>query len=107
MSPVPPAVADALNLLQMDLYGHLDEAEFLACKFQDWTEEDLESARKLIPDLVRVIRGLLLEHQVRPDSQCRICRSAWPCPVVTTLHAALKDSEREFCAIVRRASGDE
>ncbi|MBV9161206.1 MAG: hypothetical protein JO309_13050 [Pseudonocardiales bacterium] len=86
-----------------DLYEHLDEAESLADKTQGWYREDVDTARKLIPDLVLVIRGLLLEHQVAPSGDCRICTSAWPCPVVTTIHGLIKDPDREFVALVNRA----
>jgi hypothetical protein len=102
MGTPTPAVADAFGLLQMDLYHHLDEAEFLALKFQEWTEEDADAARKLIPDLVIVIRGLLLDHQVRPSGNCRTCTSVWPCPVVALIHGLLKDPQRQYVALARR-----
>ncbi|HEU0090299.1 MAG TPA: hypothetical protein VFQ77_22025 [Pseudonocardiaceae bacterium] len=107
MDTITPLVADAFELLQMDLYRHLDEAELLGHKCQEWVEEDIETARKLIPDLVIVIRGLLLEHQVQPGGACRSCASAWPCPVVTTIHGLIKDPQRQFVALVRRVNADE
>ncbi|MGH3800986.1 MAG: hypothetical protein ACRDTD_12760 [Pseudonocardiaceae bacterium] len=58
----------------MKLYRHLDAAEFLALACQEWTEDDVNTARKLIPDLVVVIRGLLLGHQMRPGGDCRTHR---------------------------------
>jgi hypothetical protein len=96
-------VADAFDLLHKDLYHHLDEAEFLVRKFQEWTEENIDTARQLIPDLVIIVRGLLLDHQVRSDGDCRICRSAWPCPVVTLIHGLLKDPQRQYVELVNRA----
>ncbi|HWR47030.1 MAG TPA: hypothetical protein VN327_05355 [Pseudonocardiaceae bacterium] len=103
MDTLAPAVADAFGLLQMNLYRHLDEAEFLARKCRDWTEEDVETARELIPDLVIVIRGLLFDHQVRRGGgNCRTCASAWPCPVVTLVHGLIKDPDRQFIALVSR-----
>ena len=80
MDTISPVLADAFQLLCTDLYDHLGEAEFLASKAREWSCEDIDSARKLIPDLVVVIRGLLLEHQAQPSGGCRICPSAWPCP---------------------------
>ncbi|MGH3721349.1 MAG: hypothetical protein ACRDRI_21360 [Pseudonocardiaceae bacterium] len=104
MGTLSPVVADAVNLLHVNLYHHLDEAEFLARKFQDWTEEDADTARALIPDLVVVIRGLLYDHQVRRGGDtCRTCASAWPCPVVTLIHSLIKDPERGYIALVNRA----
>jgi hypothetical protein len=76
MDAISPAVADAFQLLCADLYGHLSEAELLACKLTEWSDEDVDTARKLIPDLVLVIRGLLIEHQMEPSGACRICASA-------------------------------
>ncbi len=104
MDPISPVLADAFHLLRMDLYGHLDEAESLAFKDSEWSQEDIDSARKLIPDLVIVIRGLVMEHQAQPSGGCRICSSAWPCPVVTSIHALVKDPEREYVALARRAN---
>ncbi|MGH3693936.1 MAG: hypothetical protein ACRDRX_08120 [Pseudonocardiaceae bacterium] len=103
MDTISPAVADAYALLRSDLYGHLDQADELADKLTEWHRDDVDAARKLIPDLVMVIRGLLLEHQPQPSGTCQICGSPWPCPVVTTIHALVKDPEREIVAVVRRA----
>jgi hypothetical protein len=96
MDATPPLVAEAFQLLLMDLYEHLSEAEFLATKTTAWSEEDIDSARRLIPDLILVIQGLLIEHQSVPGGDCRICLSVWPCPVVTKIHALVKDPDREF-----------
>ncbi len=104
MDTLSPAVADAFRLLQSDLYHHLDEAEFLASQCGEWSEQDAEMARELIPDLVVVIRGVLGEHGPQPDGDCRPCTSRWPCPVVTTIHALLKDPEYHFTLLVRRAT---
>lgn len=103
MSTIPPLLHDAFELLQMDLYGKLDDAEQLAVKDDEWTEDDIEAAQKLIIDLVIAIRVLVIEHQIRPDSDCRICGSAWPCPVVTAIHGLLKDPQGQYIALVTRA----
>ncbi|MCA1671745.1 MAG: hypothetical protein LC799_05925 [Actinobacteria bacterium] len=103
MSTLSPALADAFALLGDDLYGHLDEAEALASQVAEWSDDDTVRAHELIDDLVRLIRGLLIEHQLQPSNDCRICTSAWPCPVVTTIHAVVKDPQRQFVALVRRA----
>lgn len=107
MDTVSPALADAFGLLRTDLIAHLDTAEFLATKTEDWIDRDVDAARALIPDLVLVIRGLLREHGARADGECRLCGSAWPCPVVTTIHALVKDPANQFVALVRRALDDE
>ncbi len=107
MGTLSPATADAFRLLRQDLYHHLDEAEFLAMKYQEWTEEDSNAARELIPDLVLVIRGMLIDHKVRPDGNCGTCASVWPCPVVGLIHGLVKDPERQFVALTRRVHGTE
>ncbi len=103
MDMIQPAVADAFQLLLNDLYEHLDHADELATQCEAWSDEDVDTVRKLIPDLLLVIRGLLLEHQVQNDGACRTCTSVWPCPVVTTIHALVKDPEHEFVSLVLRA----
>jgi hypothetical protein len=103
VSTPSPLLADALGLLGNDLYLHLDEADSLVTQNAEWTDDDMDRARDLIVDLVLVIRGLLIEHERQPSGDCRICTSAWPCPVVTTIHAFLKDPHRQFVALVRRA----
>jgi len=104
MNTIPPIITDAFHLLCTDLYEHLDKAESLADR---WAGQDVEAARKLIPDLVVVIRGMLANHQLTPGGDCGSCRSAWPCPIVTTIHALVKDPDREFVAILRRVNNDE
>ncbi len=106
MDTISPVVAEAFKLLIDDLYEHLDKAESLAIKYESWKPEDVEVARKLIPDLVTVIRGLLFEHRATPSSTCPICGSTWPCPVVTTIHTLVKDPDHEFVALAHRAKED-
>jgi hypothetical protein len=106
LSTVPPALADAGHLLHEDLYNHLHEAEYLAEQDGEWSTDDGETARELIGDLALVMRRLLGEHQLQSSGDCQICPSAWPCPVVTTIHATVKDPQRQFVALVRRARDD-
>jgi hypothetical protein len=106
MDPISPARTDAFDLLCTDLDHHLSETESLASKANEWSWDDIDVARKLIPDPVVVIRGLLIEHGAQPSGECRVCSSAWPCPVVTTIHALVKDPDRQFVALVRRANDE-
>ncbi len=106
MDAISPVHADAYRLLLMDLYNHLCEAEDLASKTDEWSGEDIDSVRWLIPDLLVMVRGLVIEHEVTPTGNCRTCPSVWPCPVVTTIHALVKDPDREFAAIIYRANED-
>ncbi|MGH3480386.1 MAG: hypothetical protein ACRDRY_04700 [Pseudonocardiaceae bacterium] len=106
MDTVSPVLADAFHLLLRDLYAHLCEAEYLTSKTDGWSDEDIDSVRRLIPDLLVTIRGLLIEHEATSSGNCRTCPSAWPCPVVTTIHALVKDPDREFAAILRRADDE-
>ncbi|MGH3868204.1 MAG: hypothetical protein ACRDQ4_19190 [Pseudonocardiaceae bacterium] len=99
MDALSPAVADAFALLREDLDEHLCEADALAYMFE-WSEVDSDRARTLISDLVVVIRGLLMEHKPQPTGGCRTCSSAWPCPVVTTIHGLVKDPDRTFAALL-------
>ncbi|MGH4022263.1 MAG: hypothetical protein ACRDT0_24115 [Pseudonocardiaceae bacterium] len=107
MGTISPVVADAFRLLRTDLYSHLDEADSLADRCDEWSDQDVDTVRELIPDLVLVIRGLLIEHKVQASGDCRICTSAWPCPVVTRIHALVKDPENQFVELVRRARDDD
>lgn len=102
MGTMSPLFAAAFGLLRYDLYGHLDEAESLATKLEPWSDEDTDAACELIPNLVVVIRGLLIEHTPQPSGDCQICLSAFPCPVVTTIHGLLKNPEQEYVALVLR-----
>ncbi len=106
MSTFSPALADAFDLLRDNLYVHLHEADYLADQDDEWSADDMQTARKLIGDLVLVIRGLLIEHELQTSGDCRTCTSAWPCPVVTTIHAFLKDPQRQFVTLVLRARDD-
>ncbi len=101
-----PRPIDAGHRLHDDLYVHLHEADYLAEQDDEWSADDTESARKLIGDLVLVIRGLLIEHRPQSSGDCQTCPSAWPCPVVTTIHAFVKDPQRQFAALVLRARDD-
>ncbi|MGH8967932.1 MAG: hypothetical protein ACRDXB_21780 [Actinomycetes bacterium] len=104
MDTISPVHVDAFRLLLVDLYAHLCEAEDLASNTDEWSGEHIDSVRRLIPDLLVTIRGLLVEHEVTPGGNCRTCPSAWPCPVVTTIHALIKDPDHEFIALASRVN---
>jgi hypothetical protein len=106
MPTISPAVADAFRLLRTDLFCHLDEAEYLAIRWDSWSDEDVNTARALIPDLVFLVRQLLREHDVRTDGACEICMTQWPCPVVTTIHLVVKNPEHRFVPLVNNANGE-
>lgn len=106
MTTLSLACADAFGLLREDFYTHLEEADCLANQDGEWSDDDIQTARGLIGDLVLALRGLLIEHQLQPSGDCRICTSTWPCPVVTTIHVFVKDPERQFVALVLRARDD-
>jgi hypothetical protein len=101
MPLISPAMAEAFRLLRTELYAHLDGAEFLAMKYEAWDHEDTESARKVIADLVAVLRSLLAEHEETTSARCRFCQHLWPCPSVQLLDQALRDPDREFVQLVR------
>ncbi|WP_116041577.1 hypothetical protein [Amycolatopsis palatopharyngis] len=94
MTTVPAALADAYALLRDDLYDHLDRAEFLAMRCTRWDAQDTATARRLIPDLVDVVRAALAEHETGPHGRCRGCHQAWPCGTVREIHRTIKDTER-------------
>jgi hypothetical protein len=107
MDTLAPAVADAFQLLQQDLYRHLDAADASALSFEDWEQDDIDTARELIPNLVMVLRKLLLNHQARPSGECQTCISTWPCPVVTLIHNLIKDPDSQFVALADRENDAE
>ncbi len=107
MSTPAPLLTDAFTLLGYDLYVHLSGADSLATQNAEWSADDMARARDLISDLVIVIRGLLVEHRRQVSGDCQVCASAWPCPVVITIHAFVKDPHRQFVALVFRARDEE
>jgi hypothetical protein len=96
-------MADALDLLDEDLLAHLDQADELAKQANEWSAQDMDSARQVIIDLTLMIRGLLSEHERQPNGNCRTCTTPWPCAVTTTIHGFLKDPNRQFVTILYRA----
>jgi hypothetical protein len=103
MDAMTPALADAFRLLRQDIYGYLDEAEFLSTKLTEWTPEDARTARRLVPDLVTIVRGILLDHKETAVGTCVTCNTCWPCSAVNTIHGLVKDPDHEFVKIAQRA----
>jgi hypothetical protein len=103
MGALSPIMADALDLLDEDLFAHLDQADELAKQAGEWSEQDMDSARQVIINLVLMIRGLLIEHERQPSGDCRTCTTPWPCAVATTIHGFLKDPQRQFATLLYRA----
>jgi hypothetical protein len=99
MTTIPTALANAYGLLRQDLYGHLDNAEYVVTKVTDWNERDAKTARRLIPDLVDVIRAALLQHDAGWYGRCRVCHATWPCATVQSIHQIVKDPAREIAKL--------
>ncbi len=103
MSTLSPVLADAYELLCLDICTYLDEAESLATQEAEWSADDTDTARELIRHLVLGIRGLMIEHELQTGGDCRICASTWPCPVLATIHGFVKDPKGQFVTLARRA----
>lgn len=103
MDSQSPVVADAFQLLRQDLYEHLDEAEFLAMKYDPWVDADIRSARAVIPDLVTVIRVVLALHDTGTHAVCDTCNEEWPCRAFQQIHRLVKDPDAEYGKLLTRA----
>ncbi|HWC83046.1 MAG TPA: hypothetical protein VG756_24085 [Pseudonocardiaceae bacterium] len=99
MESVSPALTDAFRLLRTDLLGLLDAAEFFG-RMDEWDEPETDLAHRIIDDLVTVIRGMLVGHAATDTGVCRKCGESYPCDLVRTLHALIKDPDREFVRIL-------
>jgi hypothetical protein len=93
MATIRPPVAVAFRLSQTDLERHLAQVELLAVSWE-WTDHDVHTARQLTWGLVAILQRLLRKHGLQANGEYLICPSGWPCPVVTTIHAPVKDFER-------------
>lgn len=103
MNTLSPVVSDAFRLLRQDLYLHLDTAEFLAARYDAWSEADAAAARSLIQDLVTVLRGVVALHDTPvAGGRCRTCDSYWPCQAFETVHKLLKEPDRQFVRLVAK-----
>jgi len=104
MEKLSAATAEAFLLLRKDLYEYLDGGEALALKYDEWCDEDVKQARALIPDLVTVIRGILVLHEETSSGTCAGCGGpSWPCTTVQTIHRLIKDPENCFTTLLNYA----
>ncbi len=103
MSEIPRAQVDANRLLHIDLYDYLDEAEGLASKYMTWGADDIDHARSMIPELVLIVRGMVVKHESDDGGQCAACAVPWPCDIVGTVHRLVTDPLSSFTAILRDA----
>ena len=100
MTTLNPAMARAFALLRNELYEYLDASELLAEADEDWRSSEIDSARKLIRDLVEVIRAVLSQHEEDRLGGCRLCHvRRWPCDTITVIDRVLHDENREFVRI--------
>jgi hypothetical protein len=100
------ALSEAHRLLRNDLYMHLEEAEYLA-EYDTWSTKQQRSARAVIPNLVTVIRGMVVLHD-GPSGRCPTCGTAWPCQNFEAIHRLVKNPDGEFVKLVdarRQRSG--
>lgn len=90
------AQARAFWLLRNEIYTQLDEVEFLARTDRRWGEDEEGTARKLMCDLVTVIRNVVGQHAEDDRGSCGFCRTAWPCISIDSVHRSMQDPEGEF-----------
>lgn len=95
------ALSEAHRLLRNDLYMHLEEAEYLA-EFDGWTMKQQRTARAVIPNLVTVIRGIVVMHD-GPKGRCPTCDTTWPCQNFETIHRLIKNPDGEFVKLMEEA----
>lgn len=93
---------DAAAMLHTNLLEHLEAAEHIAAH-DNWTEEHQGTARKLIEDLVTVIRAVLAGHKATDATTCPACQQPWPCAELRTIHRLVKDPDNEFYALISRS----
>jgi hypothetical protein len=86
---------EAHRLLLDDLYTHLEEAEYLG-DYSHWSVELQDSVRAVLPNLVTVIRGIVVMHDGGPTGTCPTCQAAWPCKSFEMVHRLIKDPDGEF-----------
>lgn len=79
-----------------NVYQHLNEAEVFALQESDWLAGEIESVRRLLPDLLQVIRTLWAQHGLSCGGTCRCCFRPWPCASAQAIHDELKHPDREF-----------
>ncbi|KAA2256531.1 hypothetical protein F0L68_26205 [Solihabitans fulvus] len=109
-----PALANAFRLLRFDLYGYLDEIEFLVNDLDDADSPELRLIGELVPGLVTTIRGMLARHVPNKEGFCPVCsiipggrqfrRESWPCREVQTIHDLLKDPDGVFAKVMAASS---
>jgi hypothetical protein len=104
MNSLSPVIADAHHLLRQNLYRHLDEAEALVSGNDYWDDDNIESARKLIGDLITVVRGVVALHDRPHGNRCATCDMQWPCQALETIHRLVKDPDKEFVRILHRVN---
>lgn len=102
MTALPPR-ADAAAMLHNDLLEHLEEGEALALHYETWNREQQLAAREVIPQLVTIIRAILAGHSAPDAADCVACGQPWPCAELSTIHRMVKDPEKEFYKLLRRA----
>lgn len=105
MTATPSAQADAAAMLHTNMLEHLEAAEYIAAD-NTWTEEHQTTARKVIEDLVAVLRGVLAGHKTTDTATCPACEQPWPCAELRTIHRLVKDPDRAFPALLTRARAD-
>jgi hypothetical protein len=93
MTAISPTHAHAFWLLRNEIYTQLDEAEFVSAGFA-------ESARKLIGDLVTVIRTVVAQHKEDQEGHCQFCHHTWPCLSIGSIHEIMQNPEREFAKLL-------
>ena len=93
---ISAALARAHHLLTQDMLGYLDTVELLTTEHDTDDETVLAVARTEVPRLVAALRATLTTHKADAAGQCLTCCTAWPCAVIDSAHAYLKDPDSVY-----------
>lgn len=105
-----PAQSDAYNLLRQKMLTCLECVDDAVTPENHYDNEVvLAVAHNEIPRLIIALRGVVKDHKADANGRCQSCGyrkigdsfepTLWPCPVVNSVHAYVREPERfyQYC----------
>jgi hypothetical protein len=101
METISPVVIEAYKRQTISINRYFDDTEYLA-DLDNWSEDEVDSLRKVIGEMSLIIRGMLIGHESAETGRCRLCDIPWPCTITEQVYASVKDPEKVFYTILKQ-----
>ncbi|MGH3620641.1 MAG: hypothetical protein ACRDQ5_02475 [Sciscionella sp.] len=99
MNTIPSVLSDAYRHAHQELFEYVENAEDYGEDNNDWSDEQIDTARDLIGELAMILRRTFAPHKADNRGSCTTCATPWPCPIIRVVHELVTNPDTQIYQI--------